>query len=229
MKAFNLDAALNGEPVLLRNGSMARVCYKTPDCYVGNDGEEIEFPLHGYVIKAYNIIETPNMFWTIDGRVYKDDEDALDIVGMWEEPELTSAQVLEKAYQECLHIINSELEGVFTIIGKTKLGDYILAYPGETMRHHIVSEGSEGWELYVEPKQPEPDTITVTLPKPFKPKHDESYYTIVADGKYSELRIEKTTNNHLSSVDERIISAGNAFRTEEHAQAWLDAMKGTLE
>lgn len=222
MKEFNLDAALNGEPVLLRNGRKAYVRYKIPDCYVGNNGEEIEFPLHGYVIKAYNIMEIPNMFWAIDGRVYKDDEDAFDIVGMWEESELTSTQVLEKACQEHLPITNSELDGVFTIIGKTKLGDYILAHPGETMRCHIASEDSEGWELYVEPKQPEPDTITVTLPKPFKPKPNEKFWFIDKVG--ANLQV-----THKIKSNQALTGDGNYFRAESDAQAWLDAMKNALD
>lgn len=89
MKEFNLDAALNGEPVMLRNGKKAYIGHKTPDNYVSDNGKEIEFPLHGYIIKAYNIIEVPHMFWNINGRAYKDGVDnASDIVGMWEEPKI---------------------------------------------------------------------------------------------------------------------------------------------
>lgn len=99
MKEFDLDAALNGEPVLLRSGRKAYIGYKTPDCYVCNSGEKIEFPLHGYIIKADNIIEVPNMFWTINGRAYKDDVDnASDIIGMWEEPKI-SVEDLPKPFK----------------------------------------------------------------------------------------------------------------------------------
>lgn len=90
MKEFNLDAALNGEPVVLRSGRKAYIGHKTPDCYVCDSGEKIEFPLHGYIIKADNIIEVPNMFWNINGRAYKDGVDnASDIVGMWEDPKIS--------------------------------------------------------------------------------------------------------------------------------------------
>ena len=89
MKKFNLDAALNGEPVMLRNGKKAYIGYKTPNYYVSDNGREIKFPLHGYIIKADNIIEVPYMFWNINGRAYKDGIDnASDIVGMWEEPKI---------------------------------------------------------------------------------------------------------------------------------------------
>ena len=90
MKEFNLDEALNGEPVMLRNGKKAYIGYKTPDYYVSDNGREIKFPLHGYIIKAYNIIEVPYMFWNINGRAYKDGIDnASDIIAMWEESKIS--------------------------------------------------------------------------------------------------------------------------------------------
>lgn len=90
MKEFNLDEALNGKPVKLRNGKKAYIGYKTPDYYVSDNGREIKFPLHGYIIKAYNIIEAPYMFWNINGRAYKDGIDnASDIIAMWEEPKIS--------------------------------------------------------------------------------------------------------------------------------------------
>lgn len=103
MKEFNLDAALNGEPVVLRSGRKAYIGHKTPDCYVCDSGEKIEFPLHGYIIKADNIIEVPNMFWNINGRAYKDGVDnASDIVGMWEDPKISIEDFPKPFYpKEC--------------------------------------------------------------------------------------------------------------------------------
>lgn len=99
MKEFNLDAALNGEPVMLRNGKKAYIGHKIPDYYVSDKGREINFPLHGYIIKAYNIIEVPYMFWNINGRAYKDGIDNVsDIVGMWEEPKI-SVEDLPKPFR----------------------------------------------------------------------------------------------------------------------------------
>lgn len=122
MKEFNLDAALNGEPVMLRNGKKAYIGHKTPDNYVSDNGKEIKFPLHGYIIKAYNIIEVPYMFWNINGRAYKDGVDnASDIVGMWEEPKI-SVEDLPKPFKpkndEPYFYINGgtiEYEGEFWI------------------------------------------------------------------------------------------------------------------
>lgn len=228
MKEFNLDAALNGEPVLLRNGSMARVCYKTPDCYVGNDGEEIQFPLHGYVIKAYNIIEIHNMFWTIDGRVYKDDEDAFDIVGMWEEPELTSEQVLEKAYRENLKVTfpKALLTNGYEVIAKTKHNSYIIRNGSYIVDSCNLDDVT--FSIYEEKNGNEPEnldidnTITVTLPKPFKPKPNDEFWFIDKVGGHLQLT-QNIKSSHALTGD------GNYFRTESDAQAWLDAMKNALE
>lgn len=90
MKEFDLKAALNGEPVMLRGGNKAYIGHKTPDCYVYKNGEKIKFPLHGFIIAEDNKIEVTSVVWNINGRVYKDDvDDEFDIIGMWEEPKIS--------------------------------------------------------------------------------------------------------------------------------------------
>ena len=64
--------------------------------------------------------------------------------------------------------------------------------------------------------------ITVTLPKPFKLKEGEVYYSI---GGYHNGTIVKMQANCMTDIS---ILSGNCFRTESDAQAWLDAMKNTL-
>lgn len=90
MKEFNLDAALNGEPVKLRSGHKAYICHKTPDCYVYKNGEKIKYPLHGFIIGSDNMLEVPCMVWDINGRTYTDGGDGVfDVIGMWEEPKIS--------------------------------------------------------------------------------------------------------------------------------------------
>ena len=139
MKEFNLDAALNGEPVMLRNGKKAYIGYKTPDYYVSDNGREIKFPLHGYIIKAYNIIEVPYMFWNINGRAYKDGIDnASDIIAMWEEPKI-SIEDLPKPFKPATQ------EQYFTITSKYK---YDLLYVEETANfntpidNNLINQGN---------------------------------------------------------------------------------------
>lgn len=73
--------------------------------------------------------------------------------------------------------------------------------------------------MWQEPTQ----TVTVTLPKPFKPKEGERYYSVVARCLYSSLIVSNTVNAN-SPTDNDLINSGNAFRKEEDAQAWIDAM-----
>ncbi|HHE9486686.1 hypothetical protein [Haemophilus influenzae] len=222
MKEFNLDSALNGEPVLLRSGRKAYIGYKTPDCYVFDSSEKIEFPLHGYIIKADNIIEVPNMFWAINGRAYKDNVDnASDIVGMWEEPKLTSEQVLEKAYQENLPL--DAIGKKAFVIAKTKDGDYVMQC-GEDNLYFASHETM--WEFYKDP-EPKSNTITVTLPKPFKPKTGEEYYFIRVKGLFLGFDIDKFEFDD-SEFCINHSSTGRCFYSHEDAQAWLDAMKNAL-
>ena len=92
MKEFNLDAALNGEPVQLRNGQKAYVVGLSK---VGTEDG------NSYIVGEY---ERNLCSWSKDGKYWLKRESEWDIVGMWEEPKLTSEQVLEKAYQEGLRV-----------------------------------------------------------------------------------------------------------------------------
>ena len=49
MKQFDLEKALAGEAVELRNGSKAILYYRVPDHYTLDDGLKITFPLIGII------------------------------------------------------------------------------------------------------------------------------------------------------------------------------------
>jgi hypothetical protein len=63
---------------------------------------------------------------------------------------------------------------------------------------------------------PEADIGLNDLPAPFYPEHDEEYYSITLTG---------ITGSVARFTDASVITEGNCFRTEEDAQAWLDAMR----
>lgn len=112
MKPFDLQEALNGALVQLRNGQKAYVVGLSK---VGaEDG-------NGYIVGEFgrNLCN-----WSKDGKYWLNRESEWDIVGMYEEPELTSEQVLERAYQENLPV-NALGKEVF-VIAKTKNGDYVI-------------------------------------------------------------------------------------------------------
>ena len=204
MKPFDLKEALNGAPVQLRNGQEAYVVGLSK---VGpEDG-------NSYIVGELgrNLCN-----WSKDGKYWLNRESEFDIVGMWEEPELTSEQVLEKAYQENLPV-NALGKEVF-VIAKTKNGDYVIQ---EDRAIIYIADLRYKWEFYKDPA-PKSDTITVTLPKPFKPKEGEVYYSITQDG-------EGVDRMHAIRLDHGSILNGNCFRSFEDAQAWLDAMKNALD
>lgn len=219
MKPFDLQDALNGAPVLLRNGCKAFVVQdirKTFDQYELHCPETI-YPL---------LIICDWAYWraTADGKEYRDFcINTKDIIGMWEEPELTSEQVLEKAYQEGL-MVRFDDGFEYPVIGKARGGSYLLGDEHNTYIMWCKDFGKPEIcrEDTAEPS-PKSDTITVTLPKPFKPKEGEVYYSI---GGYHNGTIVKMHANCMTDIS---ILSGNCFRTESDAQAWLDAMKSALD
>lgn len=88
MKKFNLDAALNGEPVKLANGNKAIVYYRIPDEYVFEDGKQPAFPLHGLILDSEGYIELADVCWR-DNGTYTHYPHNYDIIGMWEEPKIS--------------------------------------------------------------------------------------------------------------------------------------------
>lgn len=88
MKKFNLDAALNGEPVKLRGGHKAIILNDARNYFKNTrSNEEV---LIGFV----SDIDNQDKFlyhgaWTSDGSWISNFVDEFDIIGMWEEPEIS--------------------------------------------------------------------------------------------------------------------------------------------
>ena len=208
MKPFDLQEALNGAPVKLRNGQKAYVVGLSK---LGTEDG------NSYIVGEY---ERNLCNWSKDGKYWLKRESELDIVGMWEEPKLTSEQVLEKAYQEDLKV-SLDGQDVYIIIGKAKDGSYLLG--SEQSDSYVAWSSDFGHpEIYQESAVQKSDTITVTLPKPFKPKEGEVYYSI---GDYHNGMIAEMRANCMTHIS---ILSGNCFRAESDVQAWLDAMKNAL-
>lgn len=74
----------------------------------------------------------------------------------------------------------------------------------------------------------EPKIIVEDLPKPFKPKLGEYYYRITSRSFYDTLDIREKEYTD-PEYDDKTVNQGNAFRTREDAQKWLDFMKSKLE
>ena len=209
MKPFDLQEALNGAPVRLRNGCKAFIFKNIQNTPIVDF--DVDYPLIGML---HN--HTTVHVWSLSGKIALGNDCAPgDIVGMYEEPKLTSEQVLEKAYQENLPL--DAIGKKAFVIAKTKDGDYVMQCGEDNL--YFASHETE-WKFYKDPV-PKSDTITVTLPKPFKPKQSEIYYSITQDG-------EGVDRMHAIRLDHGSILNGNCFRTESDAQAWLNAMKSAL-
>lgn len=218
MKPFDLQEALNGAPIKLRNGNKAFITFNLSNL---KDWSKVtDRPLIGYSLNKSESLEDLYS-WTLCGWSMGW-SNLFDIVGMWEEPQLTSEQVLEKAYQEGLRVrLDDGFE--YPVIGKARGGSYLL---GDERNTYIMwCEDFGKPEICREDtaeSSPKSNTITVTLPKPFKPnKQGENYYSIT---QYSE----GVCRMYANQLDHGSILNGNCFRTHEDAQAWLDAMKNAL-
>ncbi len=83
MKEFNLDAALNGDPVILRNGKKAVVKYNLLNEVEKLEVRDAEYPLIGYRFDGIYINTTS---WSLTGKSAHWTTMEYDIIGMWEEP-----------------------------------------------------------------------------------------------------------------------------------------------
>lgn len=86
MKEFNLEAALAGKPVKLRNGDKAYVKYnrlEENEIFLPRD---TAYPLIGYRLEGVNCYTTS---WTLTGETVHFGRRTLDIVEMWEEPKIS--------------------------------------------------------------------------------------------------------------------------------------------
>ena len=215
MKPFDLQEALNGAPVKLRNDNKAFITFNLSNL---KDWSKVtDRPLIGYSLNKSGSLEGLHS-WTLCGWS-AGLSDIFDIVGMYEEPKLTSEQVLEKAYQENLPL--DAIGKKAFVIAKTKDGDYVMQCGEDNL--YFASHETE-WKFYKDPA-PKSNTITVTLPKPFKPKSSDKYYHFVLD--YKKYRISEEV---FGGFNAEVILAGNGlcFRAREDAKAWLDAMKNAL-
>lgn len=86
MKEFDLEAALNGEPVKLRNGDKAYVKYNLLEENETFEPRDTAYPLIGYRLEGVNCSTTS---WSLTGKSVHWATMKYDIVGMWEEPKIS--------------------------------------------------------------------------------------------------------------------------------------------
>lgn len=219
MKEFDLKAALNGEPVMLRNGEKAYIFKNIQDTHIFDF--KVDYPLIG-MTHNHMVVLT----WSLNGQISLGSDCApYDIIGMFEEPKLTSEQLLDKAYNENLLVLcdgNSDLP--LKVIAKTKDGEFVMRPEDDTIQPWIANLTME-W-FFVKNSDPKFDTITntIALPKPFKPEDGEPYFYITGGFIEYENEFWDTNNFDIASAER-----GGCYRTREDAQKWLDFMKSMME
>lgn len=128
MKPFDLEKALAGEPVKLRDGRKAYVLADTRDLFSYNLS-------YRCLVGVCSTVDNNNaysgkMTWRYNGEYYNRlGESDYDIVGMWEEQKLSTEEIMEKAFREDLILKHSLLQPEyrgFRVVGKTLDNDYIL-------------------------------------------------------------------------------------------------------
>ena len=113
MKPFNLEKALAGAPVQLRDGRKAKLIFKIPDELVFSGGLRPEYPLLGFIYKRNGELHHAKEYWSLDGGyMLGSDEDELDIVGLWEE---SLEDTIRKAYSDGLPLRTRGGEKVYIV------------------------------------------------------------------------------------------------------------------
>lgn len=119
MKEFDLKAALNGEPVMLRNGYKAYIKYNLLDDIKSLNVKVGMYPLVGYRFECNYINNTS---WDVLGIAKYRATREYDIVGMFEEPKISIEDLPKPFYPE-------ESNGYFYISdGKVAYNSYHSKY-----------------------------------------------------------------------------------------------------
>lgn len=220
MKPFNVEEALNGKLVRLRNGKLARVLVDLSKV------EGIKCRDHAFVgvTLADDGYTAAPYIWEKDGRYGP--SDWLDIVGMHEKPAKPQDKILEEAWQNKGKVAKTDA-GMITIVevvGKTSDGGYIVRNSMDGSLADISEYGKLNWELYEEPKGVvcNPNLVILHLPKPSSPMQGEKYYYI--DHTEGKLCIGQGRYSHTWAFDRARREQGNCFASETDAQAWIYAL-----
>ena len=94
MSNFNLEKALAGELVRLRNGYKARIFYRVPDEYTFENETHTAYPLKGIILNNDNKIISTDECWRDDGTYGSPNNDK-DIVCMFD----SLADIIDNAYK----------------------------------------------------------------------------------------------------------------------------------
>lgn len=144
MKPFNIEEALQGKPVRLRNGKKAIIYYQVPDKYRFPNGDKTYRPLKGMIFNEEGYLTTSQAAWLNNGSVAENQIDNLDIIGMYEED---ISSLIQKAYKEKLplKLRNGTKVYIATILisNESITKDYpVFAYGNTTAAYRYTLDGN---------------------------------------------------------------------------------------
>lgn len=151
MKQFNLEEALTGKPVKLRNGAKAFVLCNIKDYFKNSTRPAC---LAG-IRSCINNNEYYNMLhWYPSGTIHEDIVSDYDIVGMWEES-LTQEEVFEKALNEGSPLRYKGLPEEYAsirVVAKSMSNDYIIEWKDDKSYHVALVGNLPKFEWYLAPE-----------------------------------------------------------------------------
>lgn len=144
MKPFDLNKALQGEPVRLRNGLKAIIYYRVPDKYTFNNGEKTYRPIKGMIFTEEGHLSSSSFEWLLSGKVDTNRLNNLDIIGMYEED---ISSLIQKAFKENLpmKLRNGTKIYIATILisNESIVKDYpVFAYGNTTAAYRYTLDGN---------------------------------------------------------------------------------------
>ena len=149
MKLFNLEEALAGKPVQLRNGTKAFILCNVIDYFPNTT----RISCLAGIRSCVNNTEYYNMLhWNLSGCIHEDISSDYDIVGMWEEPELTQEELFKKALNEHLPIrykgLPDEYPSIY-VVAKSISNDYIIEWKDAISYHVALVSNLPKFEWYI--------------------------------------------------------------------------------
>lgn len=99
MSTFDLEKALTGKLVRLRNGNKARIFYRVPDEYTFENETHTAYPLKGIILSNDNKLISTDECWR-DNGTYGSPNNDKDIICMFDSLE----DIIDSAYKNKHHV-----------------------------------------------------------------------------------------------------------------------------
>lgn len=253
MKEFNLEEAINGKAFYLKNGYRGVIKYCVDDILTSEDRTP-RFAYIGYVLDNRGFLNLSKAAWDENGIT--NEPRSYDAVGMVEDMLEQNTEEKMKMKMKPFDLkaaLNGETvmlrNGCKAIVYYKVPDEYKFAdnkpvlcplkglmfdVNGNLVHSAMYWYASGKFDIEKDHSLDiigmweKPKIRIEDLPKPFKPATQEQYFTITSKYKYDPLYVEETANFN-TPIDNNLINQGNAFRTREDAQKWLDFMKSMME